>query len=147
MLVFLMGAGKGLENGVTGLFGGHAKNSLYIGPRYTTKPYKGLQPGRRIILEMDDITAIQNSFKEEIAYMAPRLWAPAGGITRNGKSGDFDVRGDTPNLLHIDALEMVEGRFLNQPDLDKRRKVAVIGTRVKEVLFEDEEKVIVRELA
>ena len=80
MLVFLMGAGKGLENGVTGLFGGHAKNSLYIGPRYTTKPYKGLQPGRRIILEMDDITAIQNSFKEEIAYMAPRLWAPAGGI-------------------------------------------------------------------
>ncbi len=142
MLVFLMGAGKGLENGVTGLFGGHAKNSLYIGPRYTSKPYKGLQPGRPLRLYMNDMKAIRNNFEDEIAYIAPRLWAPASGINRNGKSGDFDVRGDTPDLLHIDALEMEEGRFLNQVDLDKRRKVAIIGTRVKEVLYSEGEEVI-----
>src|SRR3990167_2204989 len=34
---------------------------------------------------------------------------------------------------------MVAGRFLNQPDLEERRKVAVIGTSVRDLLFEAEE--------
>jgi len=33
---------------------------------------------------------------------------------------------------------MEEGRFVNQLDIEQKRKVAVIGKRVKEVLFEDE---------
>ncbi len=77
MLVFLMGAGKGLQNGVFGLFGGHAKNSMYMGGRFTSKPYKGLKPGRPIRLTSDDITAIRTQFEEEIAYVAPGCgWLP-----------------------------------------------------------------------
>ena len=36
MLVFLMGSGKGLENGVIGQFGTHATNALYMWTQRTT---------------------------------------------------------------------------------------------------------------
>ena len=142
MLVFLMGAGKGLENGVTGLFGGHAKNSMYMGGRYTTKPYKGLAPGRQIQITTDDIEAIRTHFPDHIQYVAPRMWMSSGEVTRNDKSAAFDVRGDDPNLIHIDAIEVEKGRFINELDMRGRRKVAIIGREVMKVLFDKEEEVL-----
>jgi len=47
-----------------------------------------------------------------------------------------------PDLIHIDAMQVTKGRFLNDIDIEDNRKVAVIGKRVKEVLFEEEEEVI-----
>ncbi len=63
----------------------------------------------------------------------------AGEVSRNDKRASFDVRGDAPELLHIDAIYVKSGRFLNQKDLDDRRKVAVIGDLTREVLFEEDE--------
>ena len=142
MLVFLMGSAKGLENGVMSTFGGHARNSLYAGSGRTTLPYKGLPPGRRAKLTMDDMAAIRQRLPEKIKYLAPRLWMPSGEITRKTKKGSFDVRGDMPDLVHIDAIEISEGRFLNDFDIKYRRKVAVIGKRVGDLLFEEEEEII-----
>lgn len=142
MLVFLMGAGKGLQNGVYSMFGGHAKNSMYMGGRFTSKPYKGLKPGRPIRLYNDDIEAIRTNFKDEIAYIAPRLWMEAGEVVRKDKHAAFDVRGDAPDLLEIDAIFLTKGRFLNDSDLKDRRKVAVIGDQVREMMFEEGEEAI-----
>jgi len=142
MLVFLMGAGKGLENGVMGLFGDHAKNSLYMGGRYTSKPYKGMTPGRPIRLTNGDVEAIRTRFSDQIAYVAPRLWMASGEITRKGVKAAYDVRGDSPDLMHIAALKLVDGRFINLMDLREKRKVAVIGKRVKKTFFEEDESAV-----
>ncbi len=139
MLVFLMGAGKGLENGVMGLFGGHAKNSLYMWASRTTKPYKGHPPGRRVRLTNQDMEAIRLQFANEIAYLAPRLWMPSGEVVHGDKKGAFDARGDMPDLIHIDAIKVSKGRFLNDLDIKEKRKVAAIGKHVREVLFEPDE--------
>ncbi len=138
MLVFLMGSGKGLENGVMGQFGTHATNALYVWTQRTTMPYKGLPPGRYNQLTTDDIQAIKDNFSQ-VEYIAPRLFVPAGEIVRGKNSAAFDVRGERPDLLHIEAMIIADGRFINDFDLKKRRKVAVIGNRVREVLFEGEE--------
>ena len=137
MLVFLMGSGKGLENGVVGQFGSHATNALYVWTQRTTMPYKGLPPGRRNQLTIDDIQAIEDNFSQ-IEYIAPRLFVSAGEIVHGKNSAAFDVRGERPDLLHIEAMVMHKGRFINEFDLKKRRKIAVIGNRVREVLFEGE---------
>ena len=142
MLVFLMGAGKGLENGVTGLFGSHAKNSLYMWSNRTTKPYKGHPPGRWVQLTTQDMEAIELEFEDEIAYLAPRLWMPSGEVSHGEKKGAFDARGDTPDLIHIDAIAVDKGRFLNELDMKKKRKVAAIGRHVRDVLFDKEEEAI-----
>lgn len=139
MLIFLMGAGKGLENGITGTFGSHAKNSMYAWTQPTTMAYKGFQPGRRFMIDNDDIQAIRDRFGDKIEYVAPKMWMPSGVITYKDKSGSFDVRGDAPDLIHVDAIEQVEGRFLNELDMENTRKVAVIGKSVKSGLFGEED--------
>jgi len=45
-------------------------------------------------------------------------------------------RGDYPTIIHIKLMDITAGRFLNHLDLKERRKVAVIGTRVYDVLFD-----------
>ncbi|HEX8329639.1 MAG TPA: ABC transporter permease [Hymenobacter sp.] len=48
MLVLLLGAGKGLENGIWKEFGAGAKNSLFVSAGKTSLPWQGLQPGRQL---------------------------------------------------------------------------------------------------
>ncbi len=141
MLVFLMGAGKGLENGVTSQFGLKIKNSLFVWTRNTTLPYKGLPPGRFNQLTSDDILALRGEVSE-LQYVAPQMFVPSGEIRRGENSGAFEIRGTLEDIFHIRAMEMWKGRFLNQLDQKDSRKVAVIGHRVKEVLFEPDEEVI-----
>lgn len=139
MLVFLMGSGKGLENGVMSMMGGRATNTLYVWTQRTTMPYKGLSPGRYAQLKEEDIKAIETHFADEIAYIAPRMFVPTGEIIRGENKGGFDVRGERPDFLHIEPFPIQKGRFINELDLEQRRKIAVIGKRVAEVLFEEEE--------
>ena len=141
MLVFLMGAGSGLENGVMGMFGTHAKNALYVWTQRTTMPYEGLPPGRYNQLTYDDIEAIENELGDVIEFIAPRLFVPSGEILRGNNKGSFDVRGERPDLIHIEAIVMEKGRFVNQLDMQQRRKVVTIGKRVEEVLFGEEESI------
>ena len=142
MLVFLMGSGKGLENGVMGSFGDRASNCLYVWTQRTSMPYAGLQPGRYPRLTENDIAAIDQHFGNDIEYIAPRMWVTSGEIVRNENSGAFDVRGETPDLIHLEPFDVVKGRFINQLDLVQRRKVIIIGERVEEVLFDDDEEAI-----
>ncbi len=141
MLVFLMGSGKGLENGVMRQFGLKVKNALFVWTQRTSMPYEGLPPGRRAQLTIDDVRAISDQVPT-VQYMAPRMWVPSGEIVHGDNHAAFDVRGEEPDIFHIEAMEMFDGRFINQIDLKEKRKVAVIGHRVKEVLFENDEEVI-----
>ena len=139
MLVLLMGAGKGLENGVLGLFGKMAKNSMFIGASRTSKPYKGLNAGRYVRLKMADIDVLKANFSDQIKYIAPILWMPSGQVTRGDNKGAFGTRGHSPDYIKIDQMEMIVGRFINSFDMKERRKVVVIGNRVREVLFGKDE--------
>lgn len=142
MLIVLMGAGTGLQNGVFALFGSHARNALYIGVSSSTMPYLGLPAGRRVRLNMDDIRAIKNEFPKEIEYMAPRLWLNSGVVARKGLTGAFELRGESPEVVKIDAFKLKSGRFINKNDLVERRKVVVIGQKVKSQLFKEDEEAI-----
>jgi putative ABC transport system permease protein len=139
MLVIMLGSGKGLQNGITRGFGDFATNSIFMWTRNTTEPYKGLPQGRRWNFRNADIEAIRNNIRE-IEHIAPRqqAWGGEGAnnVVRNQQTGAFYIYGDYPEWNLIDPVEMISGRFLNQTDILETRKVAVIGTRVSEVLFE-----------
>lgn len=142
MLMLLLGSGRGLENGVNSDFSGSATNSFYIWTQRTSKPYRGLGPGRRFEMNNQDTAAIRREIPEA-AVIAPRNqlggWRGGNNVTRGLKAGAFSVMGDYPEINDIQPVKIVEGRFLNDHDLAERRKVAVIGSRVSEVLFEDGE--------
>ena len=144
MLIIMLGSGKGLENGVYYGMGDFATNSVFVWAQPTSKPYKGFKQGRRYHFTNEDTKAILDNVPE-IKLLAPRVEARGGNannnVVRGLKTGAFSILGDVPDVNKIDPMNMYDGRFLNEIDLQKNRKVAVIGKRVNEVLFEYEDAV------
>ena len=142
MLMVMLGSGNGLKNGVTQGMGDMATNSVFMWTRPTTIPYKGLPRNRRFYYRNDDIQALKDNIPE-IGLVSPRL--EGGGrrsgnnVIRDDKAGAFSVFGDYPEWNQIDPSNMIMGRFINMKDIELKRKVAVIGKRVYEILFEKDE--------
>jgi putative ABC transport system permease protein len=142
MIIILLGAGKGLQNGVERDFSAWATNSGFFWSRKTTISYGGFQPGRRITFTNEDTEILRKKIKG-LTYLAPRnqLSGFSGGnnVTHGGNTGNFQVNGDYPGYINIQKVEITKGRYINNKDINDERKVAVIGRNVHEVLFEDEE--------
>lgn len=145
MLIIMLGAGSGLQNGVTSEFQGFATNSLYLWTQRTTMPYKGLPSGRRFSFSNEDTEAIRQ-LVPEAKVIAPRNevggWRGSANVTRNSKTGAYGIKGDYPEAVEIQPMEVLKGRLLNEKDLREKRKVAVIGTKVVNDLYEPGEEVI-----
>lgn len=138
MLVIMLGSGNGLRNGILNDFDGVATNSFFLWTQKTNKAYKGFQPGRRFNYLNEDAVAIKSSVSE-VDAVCPRnqLGGFRGGnnVTRGVKSGAFSVMGDYPDIVKIQPLNELQGRFINDFDIEQKRKVVVIGNRVQEILF------------
>ncbi len=143
MLVIMLGSGSGLRNGMFHILGDFATNSLFIWTQRTTEPYKGLPKDRQWFFNNDDTKILRENISE-IEVVAPRINAPTGNqLMIYGKNnGVFAVNGDYPDMNRLDPVTILEGRFINYLDLIERRKVVVIGTRVKEQLFDKDENAI-----
>ena len=139
MLVILLGAGRGLQNGVLQNFD-IARNAIFVWTRETAVPYAGFSSGREIDLGMDDMTAVERLPQVEV--LAARLPVNSPGqpsgltIERGRNSVSFTVMADEPEFTAIKAYRFEGGRFINPLDVAERRKVAVIGLRAREELFE-----------
>jgi len=142
MLLVMMGAGSGLQHGVMDNFSSRATNSMFLWTQRTTIPYKGFPQGRRYNFNNDDTQAMLDNIPE-IKYIAPRgqLGGYRGGnnVIRGLKAGAFSVNGDMPDFFKINPFKILRGRLINDLDIGEYRKVAAIGKRVYEVLFEPNE--------
>jgi putative ABC transport system permease protein len=142
MLVVMLGAGNGLENGVTQNLGDLATNSVFIWTQQTSVPYNGLPRGRNYNFVNEDVPALKRGIPE-MKYIAPRIRAGGFGgtnnVVRGKKSGGFSIMGEYPVINQIDPVDITDGRFLNELDIKYERKVVVIGKRVIEILFEEDE--------
>jgi putative ABC transport system permease protein len=143
MLIIMLGSGAGLENGVTSGMGKFATNSFFVWTQRTTMPYKGFPRGRWFNFRNEDIQALRDNIPE-IKYLAPKIrgWSAGDGTNntiRKNRTGAFSIFGDYPEWNNIDPMDIIEGRFINNIDIKNKRKIAVIGTRVREVLFEPDE--------
>ena len=142
LLVLLLGSGNGLKNGMDAGFSGAATNSFFAWGMRTSKPFAGLPAGRSIEFTNADIEELRRQVPEA-KVIAPRLQLGGfrGGATatRGINTGSYSVMGDMPEIQTIQSLIVPRGRFLNHLDIQEKRKVAVIGSRIHEVLFEPEE--------
>ena len=135
MLVLLLGMGKGLQNSVEHNFRDDAINSFWINPGRTSKPYKGLPPGRYIRFTNDDYNLLKSQIPE-IEFITGRYYLRGEfNIEYKNKSLSFDVRSVHPDHRVLENTIMLEGRFLNDTDLKEYRKVCVIGKIVVEDFF------------
>lgn len=140
LLVGLLGAAKGIENSFNQLFGDFATNSVFLGGNQTSKPFKGFQEGRQINLTLKDIEKIKAEVKG-VKFVVPRN-ITGGQVTHGFKTGNFSVFGDFPILDKIEKKNLIEGRFINQNDINENKKVCVITNEVYKQLYDKDEEAI-----
>lgn len=139
ILVILLGAGKGLQNGIEKQFERDAAGIIEVWSGTTTKEYKGLNPGRQIQFRNSDYSQSVQKFNDKLDLKAAtqNYW---GGTFAYGKeSGSYQYRGVDPDYSGIENLTVVQGRYINSNDLANNEKVACIGMKVKTDLFKDKD--------
>ncbi|MBT8220329.1 MAG: ABC transporter permease [Bacteroidia bacterium] len=142
MLVLLLGAGNGLRNGVNHNFLDDAVNSLWIWGGSTSKPYKGLQPGRRIIFHNEDYKTVEASIGA-VEHLGVRYWLRGGAqVKRGNEVFDYPVRCVNPGHRYLENTIITEGRFINDHDMSSAAKITVIGQLVRDAFFTKDEAVI-----
>ncbi|MDT7829534.1 ABC transporter permease [Pricia sp. S334] len=139
ILLILLAAGKGMQNGIMADFGDIATNTMFIWTQATSKEYQGLPKGREFEFKLEDVATL-NSSMPDLRYVSPRnrLGGFGGGsnVIRGIKTGAYNVFGDYPQIIKQDPLGITSGRFINQSDIGEKRKVAVIGNGVKKELYD-----------
>jgi putative ABC transport system permease protein len=146
MLTVLLGAGRGLENGAREGFP-RISNSIFIWSQGTTQvPYQGMPVGRHVLLEASDVDAIAKNVSSVSMIKGQNsvgVWSGAAPYTvRGSRNGAFSVQGGFERIEDVAAFRIVEGRSINAFDEQQRRKVAVIGRRVKDQLFAKDERAL-----
>lgn len=146
MLMLMVGAGNGLGKGISSQVEGFANNSCFFWGNSTTMPYKGFRKGRRWNMLNSDIPIIRKNVPEA-EYLSPILFggswdANDKNVVRGEKGGNYRVKGCYPVFDEIEKSKILQGRFINQIDIEQNRKVCVIGERVYEVLFNNGEEAI-----
>ena len=74
LFTLLFGIVSGLKNTFEGAFVDDAANSMFVRVWKTTKPYKGLQSGRRIQLKNNDYDYVADKYDSKIDLMTARVY-------------------------------------------------------------------------
>ncbi|RLD30064.1 MAG: ABC transporter permease [Bacteroidetes bacterium] len=138
ILVILLAAGKGLENGVKADFGNIATNTMFMWTQSISKPYKGLPKGRRFRYRIGDVQALKDNVPN-LRFVSPRNrlggFGGTNNVVRGLNTGAFNVYGDYPEIIQQQPMDITSGRFINYGDMNEKRKVAIIGEGVKTAMY------------
>lgn len=137
MLIGVVGAFSGLNNGFMGLFSTTEYETLLVSPKLTTLPYHGMSNSRMWTIDYDDLDVIEKKFKRNVLQ--------TGGISMingdkriasdEGKTSFAKVQCVMPSYFLPIPLRMTYGRFINDIDLVQKRRVCVIGSNVAARLY------------
>jgi len=108
-------------------------NTLTVRPGQASQgPVRGGM-GTQNTLTVDDAYAIRSQVKDVIG-VAPQVNGRAQ-VEAQGNNTNTSITGTTPASEHAEAYHMMEGSFFTDDDVDRARKVAVVGPTVVANLF------------
>ena len=134
LFTLLFGIVSGLKNTFEGAFVDNAVNSMIVRVWKTTKPFKGLQSGRRIQLENPDYEYLADKYDSKIDLMTAKIFKNFS-ISYNNKQDNYSVTAVHPDHQFLEKTIIDEGRYINQLDINESSKVIVIGRLIKSDLF------------
>ena len=138
IFIVLFGFGNGLKNTFKQFFLDDATNTLWVSPGKTSKPYRGFKANRRIEFENSDLEDIKDNFKFFLEGITPRINRSAR-VRFRGESDNYSTRAVAPDHQYIEKTLIMQGRFINQDDIEKKTKNIVIGRLVAKDLFKKED--------
>ncbi|WP_028891882.1 ABC transporter permease [Tenacibaculum sp. 47A_GOM-205m] len=134
LFTLLFGIVSGLQNQFKTAFADDATNAMFVRVWKTSKPYKGLQTGRRIQLKNKDFDYVKEEYEDKIQHLTARIFKSVN-ITYKNNQNSYQLRAVHPDHQFLEKTIIDEGRYINELDLKNNAKVIVIGRLVKQDLF------------
>jgi putative ABC transport system permease protein len=135
MLVLLLGAGRGMQNGIYDDFGSEVRDWMIVWSGETSVAFHGMGPGRKVTLTQADIEAIRNQISG-VRIVATETNLGNGTVTFGDRNSNGDLAGIPDEYFHLkEDVPFGLGRKPNPFDQTEIRKIVVIGTSVAERLF------------
>lgn len=137
-VVVLLAFGVGLEKQMKTNAAGIGDGVVIVFPGRTTKSFAGFPEGRRIRLTADDAALVGREVSE-IGIITAEFGRWNTPVRNGTNAANPYVSGVEPifgELRNVSAAP--GGRFLNELDMEGRRRVAFLGDELKKVLFGEE---------
>jgi len=133
-VIALVSVGQTARTSVVGEFASLGPDLLWVLPG---KAKEGSQLGSaeegRLTLTYEDSQALASQGRA-ITGVAPVLQTQIQ-ITAAARKYTTTIVGTTPELIRVRELSIFSGRFLNDADLARRKRVAVLGTSLAKALY------------
>lgn len=135
MLILLLGAGRGMQNGIYDSFGTDVRDFIVVWTGATAVAHEGMGVGRTIRLTTEDLTAIKRQVPG-IRFIASENRIGGATIRYGNKTGNFSVHGIPDDFFNIkESVPFNFGRKLNPLDQRQTRKSTILGRTVAERIF------------
>lgn len=138
-VVVLLAFGEGLERQTLKRFHGLGDRIVILFGGRTTKVWQGYPDGRFVRLHESDRDLLMREIPD-IAMMSPEYSVRTTPVRRGTASANPNITGIIPDYgIMRNIIPALGGRFINDRDVEERRRVAVLGDELKELLFGDED--------
>jgi putative ABC transport system permease protein len=139
-VALLVAFGEGLQGKIQQQQAGLGENIVIAWPSRTSLPYQGLGKGRRILVNEEDIQALRREIPE--ASFSGEFSRQSSSFKREKVRLTPDMSANSPIFAVMRNVIPAEGgRYINDLDMDRRRRVVFIGDKLKTDLFGDSEAV------
>jgi len=133
ILILLLGAGQGLQDGMGKLFSSYAQNSIWIYGGQTSITQKNRKAGERINFNIQLVENISKQFYQ-IKKISPEInFYGNSNVSYNSKTQSGSIRGIGADYFSIKLLKIEKGRHFNEFDFKKQRPVCIIGNNMAKI--------------
>jgi putative ABC transport system permease protein len=137
LLAFGVGMGRQTRKRMHGL----GERIVILFGNRTTKSFAGFPEGRYIRFQEEDVALLQREIPE-IIQISPEYSTRRVPVRRGRNSAYPNITGVYPIYGEMrNVIADWGGRFINQADIDDRRRVAFLGNELEKLLFEEEDAV------
>jgi putative ABC transport system permease protein len=130
----LVAFGEGLEKRIRKNQAGLGENIVIAWPSRTSIPYQGLGKGRRIRLTEDDIELLRREIPE--GSFSGEMERDKSAFRRERVRLTPDMSATSPIFAVMrNIIPAAGGRYVNDLDINRRRRVVFLGDKLKQDLF------------
>ncbi len=135
-VIAMVSVGMGVRSNVQESIASLGSNMLIVSPGSSNRGGPRGAAGSMQTLKYEDARAIQSKIRN-IDFVSPSV-SGSYQIVNGNQNWNSSVQGVTPEYMDIKSLVVESGSFISTDNLNKRDRVAVIGTTVAENLFGSE---------
>jgi putative ABC transport system permease protein len=132
-VVLLLAYGNGFAGAIENIFESFGATSVGVFPGRTSQQAGGNKAGVQVRFTNDDLELLRNNVP--LCKHVARMSEKDSTVQNGNRSFTMSVMGMDPAIADIWAIDMDQGRFIDDADNERHGLMAVIGSEAKDKLF------------